>query len=129
MSEQKGFRKLCVFEKTNLPTNESAHYYGRADGNIYVIYASAHTTPTGRGKRKFVFAKVPGFTYDYESDKVYKKGKALRKNLEGVYQELDTPDTTANISVIQTKNVSKQLLPHMEREFFQHKDLPMIRTK
>lgn len=123
MTEIKGVHKLYEAQKTNLPTNQTAYYYGRGDGNVYVIYGTEYHTQTGKGKTEYVFARLKHCTYNFKGE-VSKKNVLLERELVG-YRELDDQDTYKNLEVIETRKVSKELFPQIERDFFKSKTLPI----
>ncbi|MEX0610303.1 MAG: hypothetical protein WD016_02995 [Balneolaceae bacterium] len=127
MAEIKGIKKLYEAKKTNLPTEMSAHYYGRADGNIYVIYGAPYHTRSGAGKTKYVFARLDNCSYN-EKGQVFKNGELLETEFEG-YRELDSQNTHKHLKVIEERKVSKELYQQVERDFFKSEELPMIRKK
>ncbi|MEX0685445.1 MAG: hypothetical protein WD267_11470 [Balneolales bacterium] len=116
MTEIKGVQKLYEAKQTNLPTNQTAHYYGRADGNVYVIYGTEYHTQTGKGKTKYIFARLNHCSYNFKGE-VFKNNELLERELAG-YRELDDQDTYKNLEVIETRKVSKELFPQIEQDFF-----------
>ncbi len=114
--------KLYETDKTVLPTNQGAHYYGRADGYVYVLYAVPYKTNLGRIKLQYCIGRLIEYSFDYEKKKVFKGEKELRLGFSG-YPQLDEPDV--KIKIIDTnKRVQFNFHEQFERWFKTNKKLP-----
>ena len=122
--------KLLEVKCSNLATNHPAWYYGRPDGNVYVLFARGYSTPKGRQKIEYCIAEVRDSSFDYKNNKVYKNGRELKRNIDGWYLELDSPDINSNIRIRdKTRQIQSVNYDSVENWFVQNKKLPMIRTK
>lgn len=120
--------KLCDIKPTHLPTNDAAHYYGREDGNVYVIYGVFDKTKAGKVKLEFRLERLDNCSINGALE-VFKNNKEIRKNLDGEYLELDFPDVKRTF-IDKTKGLDKDFvsLTSIEIVLFKSKNLPLIRT-